>query len=363
MKCQLYHNTSPKRPLVGVLGSYLVLLNACLAASGHLDIGDPAPALHPAEWIKGDPLTVFETNHVYVVEFWATWCGPCKANIPHLTELAKKYGDQVAITGISIWESNDPTDTNYLRKVENFVQSEGEKMAYRVAVDGPQGDIANAWMKAAGENGIPASFIIGKDGRVAWIGYPAKMDEVLQQVLDDKFDVAAAKGKRNEALSTVRPIDDAMAAKDYPAALKRIDAALAKQPSLAQAYAYSRLIALFHTDLNAGIAFSRQILKEQNDDIGAYRMVASLFASQTDLAPAAYNYGQGVIDEALKKDEMKYLFLAMAADLRENLGDHAGAAKYQEQAVAAAEKDEHAPADFVDSLRRKLAKLKNATAP
>jgi hypothetical protein len=53
----------------------------------------------------------------------------------------------------------------------------------------------------------------------------------------------------------------------------------------------------------------------------------------------------------------------MAADLRENLGDHAGAATYQEQAVAVAEKDEHAPADFVDSMRRKLAKLKSANAP
>jgi thiol-disulfide isomerase/thioredoxin len=298
-----------------------------------------------------------------VVEFWATWCGPCKANIPHLTDLAKKYGDQVAITGVSIWESNDPTDTNYLRKVENFVKNEGDKMAYRVAVDGPQGDVANSWMKAAGENGIPASFIIGKDGRVAWIGYPAKMDEVIQQVLDDKFDVAAARSKRGEDLSTVRPINDAMAAKDYPSALKLIDAAVAKQPKLSQAYAYSRLIALYHTDVDAGITYSRQILKEQNDDIGAYRMIASIFASQNDLAPAAYDYGQGVIDEALKKDEMKYLFLAMAADVRENLGDHAGAARYQEEAVAAAEKDEHAPADFVESLRKKLAKLKSANAP
>jgi thiol-disulfide isomerase/thioredoxin len=347
---------------VGVLG--LVLYGLALAipahAASHLNIGDPAPELHPAEWIKGDPIAHFETNHVYVIEFWATWCGPCKANIPHLTELAKKYRDQAAIAGISIWESSDPTDASYIRKVEQFVKSEGDKMDYRVAVDGPQGDIANAWMKAAGENGIPASFIVGRNGRIAWIGYPAKMDEALQQILDNTFDVTAAKNKRDLELATVRPFNDAMANKDYPRALQFMDAIVAKQPNLAPAYAYPRLVALFHTDVPAAIAFSNKILEEQNHDIGIYRMIASVLASETDLSPAAYNFGQGLINEALKKGEMNYLFLAMNSAVRTNLGDRAGAIKYQEQAVAAAEKDAHAPRDFVESMKRQLAKLKSA---
>lgn len=330
------------------------------SAAAHLNIGDPAPELRPAEWLKGDPITHFETNHVYVIEFWATWCGPCKANIPHLTELAKKYRNQAAIAGISIWESSDPADNTYLQKVERFVKSEGDKMDYQVAVDGPQNDIANAWMKAAGENGIPATFIVGKDGRIAWIGYPAKIDEALQQILDDKFDRAAANNQRDQEMGTVRPLNEAMANKDYQRALQLMDANVAKKPSLAPAYAYSRLIALYHTDVKAAIAFSNQILEEQNHDIGIYRMIASVLATQTDLSPAAYNFGQGLIDEALKKGEMNYLFLAMDSDLRTNLGDSAGAIKYQTQAVAAAEKDVHAPADFVESLKRKLAKLQSA---
>ncbi|MGC9940314.1 MAG: TlpA disulfide reductase family protein [Verrucomicrobiota bacterium] len=340
----------------------LVLCSLALALSiqsvpARLDIGDPAPELHPAKWIKGESITEFKTNQVYVVEFWATWCGPCKANIPHLTELAKKYGDQVAIAGISIWESTDPTDTGYIRKVVDFVKHEGDKMDYRVAVDGPQGDIANTWMKAAGENGIPASFIVGKDGNIAWIGHPAKLDEALQQVLDGKFDEAAARSQREADLATVRPLNDAMAAGDYPRALGLINQILARQPNLAPAYAYTRLVALYHTDVPAAIALSTQTLQEQNHDIGAYRMIASIFATQTNLTSNAYNYGQGLVDQALQKDEMKYLFLAMAADLRENLADQAGAAKYHDQAVAAAEKDVHAPAEFVESMKRKLAKL------
>ena len=340
------------------LGRMAMIPAAANTVPAHLDIGDLAPELHPAEWLKGKPISQFESNQVYVVEFWATWCGPCKANIPHLTALAKKYSGQVEIAGISIWEGTDTNDAGYLPKVENFVKHEGDQMDYHVAVDGPQGDIANSWMKAAGESGIPASFIVGRDRRIAWIGYPAKIDEALQQVLDGKFDATAAKRQRDHDLADVRPLKDAMDTKDYPRALQLIDAMIAKKPSSEPAYAYPRLVALFHVDVTGAIAWSNQLLTEQNHDIGIYRMVASILATQNDLTPAAYNYGQGLIDDALKKGEMGYLFLAMNADLRENLKDTAGAVKCQEQAVAAAEHDVHAPADFVESMRKKLVSLK-----
>jgi thiol-disulfide isomerase/thioredoxin len=329
-------------------------------AADPIDPGDPAPALNPAKWLKGAPIARFEPGQVYVVEFWATWCGPCKANIPHLTELAHQYKDRVSIAGISIWESTDPTDLAYLQKVEKFVQEQGDKMDYHVAVDGPHNEVANAWMAAAGEKGIPASFIVGKDGRIAWIGYPANLGEVLQQVLADKFDVAAAKRRRDVDLKLVRPLDEALTNKDYKRALELIDAIVAQQPNLAPAHDYNRLIALYHIDLPGGIALSDKILADSHHDIGAYRMMASIFATQTNLSPAAYEFGQKLMAEALKKGEMTYLFLAMNADLRANMGDKAGAVKSQEQAVAAAEKDSHAPPDFVESMKKKLDKLKAA---
>jgi thiol-disulfide isomerase/thioredoxin len=48
---------------------------------------DPAPPLKVSKWLKGEEVKRFEPGKVYVVEFWATWCGPCIAFMPHLAEL------------------------------------------------------------------------------------------------------------------------------------------------------------------------------------------------------------------------------------------------------------------------------------
>ena len=69
-----------------------------------LNIGDPAPALQVREWLKGEPIQRFEKGNVYVLEFWATWCAPCKAAMPHLSALANEYKGKVRFLGIDSYE-------------------------------------------------------------------------------------------------------------------------------------------------------------------------------------------------------------------------------------------------------------------
>jgi len=75
---------------------------AARAATATLKVGSDAPPVAVVKWFKGTPVDTLEKGKVYVVEFWATWCGPCKMSIPHLTEMAHKYGDKVTFVGVSV---------------------------------------------------------------------------------------------------------------------------------------------------------------------------------------------------------------------------------------------------------------------
>jgi thiol-disulfide isomerase/thioredoxin len=168
----------------------VLAMAAATSFAATLNIGDPAPPLQVAKWVQGDPVPGFDSNHVYIVEFWATWCGPCKASIPHLNETWQKFKDKdVIVIGQDCWEPNDDG-------VPAFIQKMGDKMTYRVALDdksqSKDGAMAVTWMKAAGQHGIPTAFVVNRAGQIAWIGHPMTLEEsVLEQILADKFDVAA----------------------------------------------------------------------------------------------------------------------------------------------------------------------------
>ena len=88
-------------------------------------LGDPAPALKIKEWVKGQPveLKAGKGKQVYVIEFWATWCGPCRTSIPHLTKLQKKYSDRVTFVGV--------TSEKNVKDVQQFVTKMGDRKVGR----------------------------------------------------------------------------------------------------------------------------------------------------------------------------------------------------------------------------------------
>ena len=190
--------------IVSMLATVLLLSSGAFAQAAQeaqepkkptLKVGDRAPALSEGKWVKGDPVSEFESGTVYVIECWATWCGPCIAAIPHVTELQKKFEGKVVVIGQNMWET-DPS------KVEPFVKAQGDKMGYRVVMDEPSGQnghMAKTWMAAAGQNGIPCSFIVDQDGKIAWIGHPMAMEPVLEKVVAGKWDAAAAKAEAEKA--------------------------------------------------------------------------------------------------------------------------------------------------------------------
>ena len=157
-----------------------------------LGIGDKAPEIDITHWLKGDAVPVFESGKIYVMEFWATWCGPCKVSIPHLTELQEQFLDyDVTIIGVS--DEVLQTVVDFLGKTDKKSQKQwNDNIHYTLATD-PDRSVHTAYMKAAGQGGIPTAFIIGKDQRIEWIGHPIRMDAVLEAVATDTWDRAAFK--------------------------------------------------------------------------------------------------------------------------------------------------------------------------
>jgi thiol-disulfide isomerase/thioredoxin len=172
-----------------------------------MTIGSPAPPLNVEHWLsdadgKLEPITDFKEGNVYVVEFWATWCGPCIASMPHLVETQEKYLDR-NVQIISISDEDLETVENFLErsyKPRNASKTETEDdeaatpenyaeltAAYCLTTD-PDESVKKDYFLAAGQRGIPCAFVVGKTGVVEWIGHPMSMDTALDQVVNDAWD-------------------------------------------------------------------------------------------------------------------------------------------------------------------------------
>lgn len=185
-----------------------------------LTIGSKAPALDIEHWVsngqgKFQQVKDFEPGKVYVVEFWATWCGPCVMSMPHLAQTQKNYASKgVQIISVSD-EDRETVDEFLAKEVRSMDDEEDEGEAtetsakqtyadltgvYCLTCD-PDGSVHKDYMEAARQNGIPTCFIVGKTGLVEWIGHPMQMDEPLEKVVGGSWDrdAFAAEMKRQEA--------------------------------------------------------------------------------------------------------------------------------------------------------------------
>jgi len=124
------------------------------------------PKFEVEKWLTPAPNTA---GKFVLIDFWATWCGPCRRAIPELNAFHKKFGDKLVVIGLS----DEPE-----AKVKAMTSP---KIEYFTAID-TQGRMK----KAVGVKGIPHVMILDPKGIVRWEGYPLQKDfELTEAVVQD----------------------------------------------------------------------------------------------------------------------------------------------------------------------------------
>lgn len=244
-----------RRAAVCFLTTVVASSSVGAAAPDQLLIGDrPPPLGDKATWIRGSPVDQFELGRVYVLDYWATWCGPCIANIPHLNELSSKYKDQnTTIIGIAV----QPSEASMSPR--DYALQEKSHFGYAVAEE-VNGLVEQSFIIPTGHSGLPFAQIIDRSGRLAWMGHPSDgMDKALDEIVRGQFDLARFADEMNPQIKrrlATRPLYDearsAFRTGEYGRANELIEKLLALDPdtyaSLSVTGFLTRLISLDDPD-------------------------------------------------------------------------------------------------------------------
>jgi thiol-disulfide isomerase/thioredoxin len=348
-----------------------------LAASGKsaelLTIGSKAPALDIEHWVqngngKFKPVTQFQPGKVYVVEFWATWCGPCIQSMPHLASLQTEYADK-GVQLISISDEDLETVEKFLdREVRGAKKDDSDAKpqtyrdvtsAYCLTTD-PDQSSSRDYMEAAQQNGIPTAFIVGKDSKIEWIGHPMEMDGPLKAIVSDTWDRDAFLKElkdKQEAEKAMQDVFKLVQQQKFDQAVGAIDTLLEKRDDLQLKMMKLQVLLLGKKTAEAN-TFVQTLYKDLADKPEIINMITwNLYemAAQGRLkSDEMVNSAIKAAEQAIAKSEKgeKATIMDTLAHLLTLKGEDEKALKIEEEALKIAnETDKAFMKQFIDELR------------
>ncbi len=125
--------------------------------------------------IRGDIPKSWDPDKLYLLECWATWCGPCIQAMPHVNQLHTKLQHKgVHVIGLNVWDD--------FVKATAFMKSKGDAMAYPVAFMPKGGAFDKRVLQPAGVNGIPSTLAI-RNGKLLFVTFPDLLDDAKMEAL------------------------------------------------------------------------------------------------------------------------------------------------------------------------------------
>lgn len=156
--------------LLGVL--VLISCNLGFAQDGTLKVGDVAPPIEIGKWLNVDKARLSTgpalEGKVVLVDFWGTWCGPCVRAMPQIQRLHDRYRDRGLVV---VALSYEDTDT-----MKPFLK----KNAYTMPI---ASDTKKRCVTAYGVKSWPTTFLIDKEGKIAYVGGPYSIEPVIEKAL------------------------------------------------------------------------------------------------------------------------------------------------------------------------------------
>jgi len=306
-------------------------------AKATLKVGDPAPPFHVSKWLQGTEVKSFEKGKVYVVEFWATWCGPCIVMMPHMSHLQQEYREKgVTFIGFTAKDNRG----NNEESVTKFVAKRGPNLKYTFAYADDR-TTYDAWMTAADQKGIPCCFVIGRDLKIAYIGHPMFLDIVLPKVETGtwKAEDGAAVEKVGEEVNNVFKSFSG----DAETALKTLSEFERNHPKLAGIPYFNapKLGMLIKAKKTAEARkFAEHLIDQavKDDDSGSLRNISAALRSpgvgaDKQLLPLSLKAAEDMLKISGEKDAAALYFVAEAQFANGNI---AKAKEFRAKAIAAA---------------------------
>jgi len=203
----------------GLICILVILMPITAFAVGKQLVGQKPPELQVKEWLNT------EKNHtladlqgkIVLIDFWATWCGPCVRVMPHIQKLWEEYKEKGLVVIALTAEDK--------KKVEPFIKQ--RKFSFLVALDD-----SRKTNKAYGIRSIPTTYIIAPDGKVAWQGHAGSKDiektitTLLPKVQKDKDTAEGADEKATTELKLKEDIVDRLKSAVKRAARGELSSAL-----------------------------------------------------------------------------------------------------------------------------------------